>query len=122
MIISDIDYHLILLTYIDEEFKPGMKKDLEVIIPDVLREFKGSVEKLKISPDQIYLHFTAGPDAAPTDIVRTLNRHCTTRLTRMHEKLEHFDNIFREDYYIKSGSRPTRSQINDFISIAISGV
>lgn len=122
MVISEIEYHLVLLSCLQDDFDRKMKKDFTVIFPDLLLEFSGTVKKLSVLADYVYLHFTTSPDSAPSDVVRTLRRLASTRLIRVNDKLIGFNEIFKEDYYMKSGSKPTKKKINDFISIVKSGV
>lgn len=122
MIISDIDYHLVLLTYLEEHFNSKIKENLGIIIPDLMIQFQGSMKKLKIAPDQIYIHFTAAPENSPSDIVKTLKVLTTQRLLRVHKDLDGYKEIFTSDYFIKSGTKPTKEQISNFISIAKSGI
>ncbi len=122
MIMSDIEYHLVLLPSITEVFLEKMKSDLALIIPDVLLEFKAGVKMLQISPEQVYIHFSASPDAAPKHIAETLMHETSTRLVRVNKTLSSFNSVFRSDYFIKTGKRPSKTQIKDFISLCITGI
>jgi REP element-mobilizing transposase RayT len=122
MILTDIEYHLVLLPCISEIFEEKMKSDLAIIIPDALLEFKGGVKRLQVSPERIYIHFSAAPDASPKQIAETLMRETSTRLVRVNPPLKDFRTVFSEHYFIKTGARPTKTQINDFVSLSISGI
>lgn len=123
MILSSIDYHLVMLTRVAEHFEPRMKSDLAAIMPDVMAQFfGGTIKSVNIRPDRIYLHFSAPPEHSPKDIADTLARQCTIRLARVYKKLEGFSSIFRDDFYLKSGAKPKRKQIEDFICIVKTGI
>jgi REP element-mobilizing transposase RayT len=99
-----------------------MKSDLSIIIPDILAEYSCVVERLTIKSDRIYIHFTASPQHSPAEIGRAVVTHGSIRLKRLHEKLDGFKEVFREDYYFKSGKKPTRAQVEDFITIVKKGI
>ncbi len=123
MIISEIDYHLVLLPIIEDYFDRKIKTDLSIIIPDLIGiEFRGSVKNLKIKKDEIWIHFTASPEFSPSDIAQRIIREGSVRLVRINDKLIGFKLVFREDFYMKSGNKPTRARINDFISVVIGGI
>lgn len=122
MIISEISYHLVLFTNISDYFKPKMKSDLALIIPDILVEYGSALERLTVSPDRVYLHITASPKFPPVEIAEAVATNASIRLKRLHKKLEIFKQVFREDYYIKTGKKPTKVQLDDFIKIAKEGI
>ena len=122
MIISEIKYHLVLITNIREYFEPKMKSDLAIIIPDILAEHGCSLEKITVSPDRLYLHITASPNHTPAEIAEAIATNASIRLKRLHEKLDGFKNVFREDYYFKTDKKPTKAQLDDFIKIVKEGI
>ena len=122
MIISEIKYHLVIPTNIRDYYEPKMKSDLSIIIPDIITDHNGVVEKLKVEPDRVYICFTGSPQHSPEEVARAIVREGSERLKRLHEKLDGFNTVFREDYYFKTGKKPTRSQVDDFIKIVKEGI
>ncbi|MBI5179459.1 MAG: transposase [Nitrospinae bacterium] len=122
MIITDIEYHFVLLLTIADLFEEKMKSDLAIIIPDVLLEFKGGVKRLQITPDQVYVHCSVGPDASPKQIAETLMHETSERLVRVNPSLKTFNTVFRSNYFIKTGAKPSKTQIRDFVSLSITGI
>ncbi len=122
MIISELSYHLVLLTNICDYYEPKMKSDLSTIIPDIIADYNGVMEKLTVKPDRIFIHFTASPQYSPVEIAQAIVRQGSERLKRLYEKLDGFKDVFREDYYFKSGKKPTRAQVDDFITIVKEGI
>ena len=121
MIISEIEYHMIILAN-GVSFNSGMKSDLNIIIPDIMLDFKGTVKKLTVKADRIHIHFTCAPDHSPKEIAENLTLDTSRRLARRHEKLKGYGNLFRKDCYFKSGKKPTGRQIDDFIEIIRKGI
>ena len=123
MIISEISYHLVLIMNIREYFEPKMKSDLAIIIPDILAEHGCALERLTVSPDRMYLQFTASPKYTPVEIAEAVATNASIRLKRLYEKkLDGFKYVFREDYYFKTGKKPTKAQLDDFIKIVKEGI
>ena len=122
MIISEISYHLVLITNIRDYFEPKMKSDLAIIIPDVLAEYGCALERIAVSPDRVYLYITASPKYTPVQIAEAVATNASIRIKRLHKKLDGFNNIFREDYYFKTGKKPTKAQLDDFIKIVKEGI
>jgi len=122
LIISEISYHLVLLTNIREYYEPKMKSDLAIIIPDILVEYGCALERLAVSPDRVYLHLTASPKFPPIEIAEAVAAHASIRLKRLYKKLDGFKRVFREDYYFKTGKKPTKGQLDDFLKIAKEGI
>ena len=98
MIISEISYHLVLFTNIRDYYEPRMKADLAIIIPDILVEYGCALERLAVAA------------------------HASIRLKRLYKKLDGFKRVFREDYYFKTGKKPTKGQLDDFIKMAKEGI
>lgn len=111
-----------LFTNIREYFEPKMKSDLAIIVPDILAEHGCTLERLTVSPDRMYLHITASPQRAPFEIAEAVATNASIRLKRLHDKLGGFKYVFREDYYFKTGKKPTQAQLDDFIKIAKEGI
>lgn len=122
MIISELKYHLVIPTNISNYYEPKMKSDLSIIIPEIITAHSGVVEKLKVEPDRVYILFAGSPQYSPEEIAKAIVREGSERLKRLHDKLAGFNLIFREDYYFKTGKKPTRSQVDDFIKIAKEGI
>jgi REP element-mobilizing transposase RayT len=122
MILSDVEYHLVLLPVIGPDYSDKIKSDLSIIIPDALLQFKGGVKKLTVSRDQVYVHFSSSPDASPKEIAQTLIHEVSLRLKRVNSELAGYNSVFRDTYFIKTGSRPTKTQVKDFIGLSITGV
>ncbi len=122
MIISDLEYHMAIRFSIDEFLNSKMKSDLAIIIPDILLEYKGAVKEMKITSSRFYLNFTAGADCSPKEVAESIVRGASNRLVRLHKKIEGFDLIFKNPVYIKTGSKPSKRQLDDFFSIAATGI
>jgi len=122
MVISEIEYHLVLVFSINRTPTGKMKNDLSIIIPDIILELKGTQKRLKVHPDYLYLHFSSSADQSPIDLAKSIIRFASTRLIRLNKELQGYDLIFNENIYIKSGSRPKKSQIDDFMEISSSGL
>lgn len=122
MVVSEIDYHLVLLPSAAADLDAEIKNDLAIIIPDLLIEFRGAVKKLKIAASRIVVHFSAGPEFSPCNVAETIIKMASLRLKRRHERLEGFGTFFSEHYYLKSGKEPTRTQVDDFISVVTRGI
>jgi hypothetical protein len=122
MILSDMEYHLVLLPVIGPDYCDKIKSDLSIIIPDVLLQFKGAVKKLAVAREQVYVHFSASPDASPKEMAETLVWEVSLRLKRVNTELAGYKSVFRDTYFIKTGAKPTKTQVKDFIGISITGV
>lgn len=122
MVISEIDYHLVLLLSIEDFFEPKMKSDLALIIPDALVEHRATVKRLDIAKNRIHLHITAPPDAAPKKIVEDLMWQVSLRLIRVNPTLKGFSKIFLDSFFIKSGAKPTKAQVDNFVTLINSGI
>ncbi len=122
MILSDVEYHLVLLPIIGPDYCDKIKSDLSIIIPDAFLQFKGAVKKLTVSRDQVYVHFSSSPDASPKEMAQTLIHEVSLRLKRVNTELAGYKSVFRDTYFIKTGAKPTKTQVKDFISISITGV
>ncbi len=122
MILSDMEYHLVLLPVIGPDYCDKIKSDLSIIIPDVLLQFKGAVKKLAVAREQVYVHFSASPDASPKEMAQTLVWEVSLRLKRVNTELAGYESVFRDTYFIKTGAKPTKTQVKDFIGISITGV
>jgi REP element-mobilizing transposase RayT len=116
MLVSEIEYHMVLIPCI-ERTTPAMDKDMEQIVPDVISQLKGRMMKIELKPEQLYLHISAPPGISPADIIGTVISEVSTRMKRVHKELDAYGQIFRDDYFVKTGSRPNKVQIEDFISI-----
>jgi REP element-mobilizing transposase RayT len=117
MLVSEIEYHIVLIPWI-EDITPAMKKNLKEIVPDTVAQFKGRLLKMEVDEERLYLQISAPPDISPADIAGTIISEVSARMKRVHPELKGYGEIFREDYYVKTGSRPGKVQIDDFISIA----
>jgi len=117
MLVSDIEYHIVLIPSI-EDISPAMKKDLKYIVPDSVTHLKGRLLKMEVAQDRLYLRLIGPPELSPVDIAGTIISEVSTRMKRVHETLQGYSAIFREDYYVKTGARPKKEQIDDFILIA----
>lgn len=122
MIISEVEYHLVLLPTISTLFNEKTKSDLFIIIPDVLLQFKGGVKKMTASRDEVQVNFSSSPDVSPKEIAETLVSETSTRLTRVNPELASYKSVFRDSYLIKTGAKPTRAQVKDFIHLSINGL
>jgi len=117
MLVSDIEYHIVLIPCI-EEITPAMKKDLKYIVPDAVTHFQGRLLKMEVAQDRLYLRLNGPPDLSPIDIASTIISEVSSRLKRVHDTIKGYGDIFRDDYYVKTGARPKKEQIDDFILIA----
>ncbi|MBI3794093.1 MAG: transposase [Nitrospinae bacterium] len=122
MIISDVEYHLVLLPSAGLVPDDKIKSDLAIIIPDVLLQYRGGVKLLAITRDHVHVHFSSSPDVAPKEMADTLIRETSVRLVRVNEKLKGYDRVFLDTFLVKTGAKPTKGQIRDFIQISITGV
>ena len=122
MIISDMEYHIVLLPVLGSNYGDKIKSDLSIIIPDVLLQFKGGVKKLTIARGQVYVHFSSSPDASPKEMAQTIIWETSERLKRVNPELGGYKSVFRNTYFIKTGARPNKTQVKDFISLSVSGV
>ncbi|MBI3582306.1 MAG: hypothetical protein HY098_09605 [Nitrospinae bacterium] len=122
MILSDMEYHLVLLPVIGSHYSDKIKSDLSIIIPDVLLQFNGGVKKLTVARDEVYVHFSSSPDASPREIAKTLIWDVSLRLKRVNKELVGYKSVFRDACFIKTGAKPTTARVRDFISISIHGV
>ncbi len=122
MIISDIDYHLVLPLSIEEFFTAKMKSDLSLIIPDVLLQYRAGVKRLEATKSRVYLHISAPPDQAPKKIAEDMMWEASLRLIRVNEQLKGFVSVFDGRMFIKSGAKPSKKQISDFVTISNSGI
>ncbi len=122
MIISDIDYHFVLPLSIEEFFTSKMKNDLALIIPDVLLQYRAGVKRLEAAKSRVYLHISAPPDQAPKKIAEDLMWETSLRLIRVNDGLKGFVSVFDGRMFIKSGAKPGRKQIDDFVTISNAGI
>ena len=122
MIISDIDYHFILPLCIEEFFVPKMKSDLALIIPDVLLQYRAGVKRLDVAKNRIYLHISAPPDQPPKKIAEDMMWETSLRLIRVNEELKGFVSVFDGRMFIKTGLKPAKKQIDDFVTISNAGI
>lgn len=118
MQVSEIEYHIVLIHCIEDLFNPAIEKSMKLVVPDTLAEIQGRMLKMEIDHEQLYVHVGAPPDLSPAEIAGTLISEVSVRMKRVHMELEGYGKIFREDYYVKTGTRPKKGQIEDFISIA----
>lgn len=121
-IISDIDYHFILPLSIDEVFTPKMKSDFALIIPDVLLQHRAGVKRLDVLKNRILLHISAPPDQPPKQIAEDLMWETSLRLIRVNDGLKGFVSVFDGRMFIKTGAKPTKKQIDDFVTISNTGI
>jgi hypothetical protein len=122
MIISDVEYHLVLLPTISASFNDKIKSDLYIIIPDALLQFRGGVKKLTVAREEVYVHFSSSPTASPKEMAETLIAETSFRLKRVNPELESYKSAFRDSYFIKTGAKPTRAQVKDFMHLSINGL
>lgn len=122
MIISDIDYHFVLPLKIEDLFTPKMKSDFALIIPDALLEHRAGVKRLEVAKNRIYLHISAPPDLPPKKIAEDLMFETSLRLIRVNKELNGFISVFGDRFFIKTGAKPTKKQIDDFIMLSNDGI
>lgn len=122
MEISEISCHIVFISNIQDYFEPRMKSDLAIIIPDILVEHGSVLESLTVSPDRMRLLITASPRKTLFEIAEAVATNASIRLKRLHSKLDGFKYVFREDYYFKTGKKPTKAQVDDFIKIVKEGI
>lgn len=122
MIISDIDYHFVLPLSIEEFFTPKMKSDFALIVPDVLLQHRAGVKRLDVTKNRIYLHINAPPDQAPKKIAEEMIWETSLRLIRVNDELKGFVNVFDGRMFIKTGAKPTKKQMGDFVTISNNGI
>lgn len=121
-IISDIDYHFILPLSIEEFFTPKMKSDLALIVPDVLLQHRAGVKRLDVAKSRMYLHISAPPDQPPKKIAEEMMWETSLRLIRVNDDLKGFISVFDGRMFIKTGAKPTKKQIDDFVTISNTGI
>jgi hypothetical protein len=122
MVISELEYHIALLFSLDEPLTAPMKSQLSIIVPDILPGFKGTLLKMKIAPEYLYIHCTAGAEHSPIEIAEEIICAGSRRFIRLHKHLEGYDRIFKNDIYVKSGKKPSKKQLDDFVSLSSSGI
>ncbi len=122
MIVSDIEYHFIFPLSIEECFDRKMKSDLALIVPDVLAQYRAGVKRLEVSKDRLYVQMSAPADVAAKKIAEDLMWETSLRLIRVNKKLEGFTSIFTGRYFVKSGAKPTKKQVDDFVTLSNTGI
>jgi len=118
MVVSEIEYQIVLLFCIEEYFESEMEDELSIIVPDVISEYNGSVLDMKVSQDYLYAHFRASPDHSPSEIARGLALLASARLINLHSGLKGYETVFRPDFSVKTGGKMGIDEIEDFITIA----
>ena len=118
MIVSEIVYDMVLLFCIEDYFNADIEAEIAIIVPDVLEGYKGSVNKIEITPDYLYMNFSSSPEHAPMEIARALMSFVSSRLINLHDELKGYETIFRHDFCVKSGEGMKTDEIMDFVVIA----
>ncbi|MDH5542318.1 MAG: transposase [Nitrospinota bacterium] len=118
MVVSEIEYQIVLLFCIEEYFEPEMEDELSIIVPDVISEYNGSVLEMKVNRDYLYVHFRSSPDHSPSEVARGLALLTSARLINLHNGLKGYETVFRPDFCVKTGEKMGEYEIEDFMAIA----
>ena len=121
MIISEIEYH-VLLPFIDgDPITPAMEADMMPAVREQLELFKASLCELDREPDYLYFRFSASPEHTPAGQVEAV-KDCITKLLLERSDMEGYKEIFMPQMYISSGAKPDEEITEDFLRLCRDGV
>ena len=121
-IVSDLKYQIVLLPKLDPPMTQRVKRKLIEIARADLTEFNVSIQSSTFNDDYHIFTVSAPPDVSPSAIAQIIQETSSCRLIAFFRELEGWGTVYHDQIMIKSGSRPGKERIREFIDLSFSGV
>lgn len=121
-IVSDLKYQLVLLPQLDPPMTQKIKRKFREITRAELAEHSVSIESSTFNDDYHVFAVSAPPGMSPIAIAQVIQETSSCRLIAFFRELEGWGGVYHDRVMIKSGSRPGKDRIREFIDLSFSGI
>lgn len=121
-LISDLKYQVVLLPKLDPPMTTKMKRKFKEIIKNELFDISTAITSSTLKDDYHIFTISAPPAVSPTTITQVIQITSSSRLIAHFKELDGWGSVYHDRALVKSGSRPGKDQIEEFISLSLSGV
>jgi len=121
-VVSDLKYQIVLLPKLDPPMTEKMKRKLIEIASADLTELNVLIKSTALNDDYHVFTISAPPGVTPVDIAKIIHETSSSRLIPLFRELKGWGAVYYDTVLIKSGSRPGKEQIRQFIDISFNGI
>lgn len=121
-IVSDLKYSIILLPKLDPPMTQKIKRKFKEITRADLTEYNVTIQSSTFNDDHHIFTVSAPPSMSPSAIANILQETSSIRVIAFFKELEGWGTVYYDRAMIKSGSKPGKDRIKEFIDLAYSGV